>query len=142
MSEESNLGANQRNQPKNQPNSPTVSRFSPRIDSHSSVPRTAILTLLQICKNKTRGKTHHQTARETAIKQPHPNPPNLQKKTHDLLGYCPVRFDPIPATTIPTIQPRFGWDFWVDFLGFVPGATTAAFWLGFGRWWRAAQAGF
>ena len=46
--------------------------------------RTPHLTLPQICKERTRGKPHHQTARKIATKPNHPqNPPRSRRVTHD-----------------------------------------------------------
>jgi len=59
--------------------SPTVSRFSPRIDSHSSDPSRLSSPFYRSVRTRPEERPHHQTARKIATKQPHPNPPNHKK---------------------------------------------------------------
>ena len=93
----------------------TSGRFPRRSES-----RTPNLTLPQTCKERTRGNRHHQTARKIATK---PNLPKILQEAAELLtiSSAPPRSAPVrsPRRLLPTIQPRFGWNFWVDFLGFV-----------------------
>jgi hypothetical protein len=85
-----------------------------------------------MARGKTTSLKRSENCNQTTTSKPS-KPQKRKYNTHSLLGSCPVRFDPISATTTPYDTAPILDESLAKFL-------LCPCW-GFGRWWWAAQAG-